>query len=351
MRDSVEAIICQLYNCLLCLLTVLRNLEHCPVWHRSRAMAVQTIFCVPDLSNHRTRVSFECKVMKAWHPRTMCLLESQGEKTRLTLPFIVLTTSSGRSTPVPQDAPPSVQSISSARKLARARAKNRLFHTINYEPRVSHFDPNSEYRDFRGFFILFWISLTIMVLTTVLRNVRDTGYPLRVQMWKLLSANVVELGFSDLAMVVSTGLSLPLQRLFRSGIVALEWRHGGFWIQSAYQALWLAVWVEWPFMLNWTWTAQVFFALHTLTFLMKMHSYAFYNGHLGETERRLRSLDTPEKASYEKAVRYPSSPARSQDITESLDKEVEQKEKLDQLRQDLATELTSPMGRVTYRRT
>ena len=187
-----------------------------------------------------------------------------------------------------------------------------------------------------------------MVITTVLRNVRDTGYPLRVQMWKLLSANVVELGFSDLAMVVSTGLSLPLQKMFRSGIVTLEWRHGGFWIQSAYQALWLAVWVEWPFMLNWTWTAQVFFALHTLTFLMKMHSYAFYNGHLGETERRLRSLDTPENVSYEKAVRYPSSPARIEDIRESRDKEVEQKERLDKLRQDLATELTSPMGRVTY---
>ena len=257
---------------------------------------------------------------------------------------------SGRSTPIPQDAPPSVHSISSARKQARAQAKQRMFHTINYEPRLSHFDPHSDYRDFRGFFILFWISLSIMVMTTVLRNIKDTGYPLRVQMWKLLSANVIQLGISDFAMVFSTGLSLPLQRLYRSSKGPLQWRNGGIWIQSFFQAIWLAIWVEWPFMLRWTWTAQVYFALHTLTFLMKMHSYAFYNGHLGEAERRLRALDEPETASLERAVRYPSSPSRLQEIDadEMLDGALEQKEQLAQLRQDLATELTSPLGHVTY---
>ena len=221
---------------------------------------------------------------------------------------------------------------------------------VSHEPRVSHFDPHSDYRDFRGFFILFWISLTIMVITTVLRNVRDTGYPFRVQTWKLLSANVIQLGLSDLVMVLSTGLSLPFQKLFRSSAVALQWRNGGMIIQSMFQAAWLAIWVEWPFMLHWTWTAQVFFALHTLTFLMKMHSYAFYNGHLSETERRLRSLDKPEGSSFERAVRYPSSPARLSEIAQddNLDKELEQREQLDQVRKDLARELTSPLGQVTF---
>src|SRR5271155_4409435 len=213
---------------------------------------------------------------------------------------------SGRSTPIPQDAPPSVHSISSARKQARAQAKQRMFHTINYEPRLSHFDPHSDYRDFRGFFILFWISLSIMVITTVLRNIKDTGYPLRVQMWKLLSANVIQLGLSDLAMVVSTGMSLPFQRLFRKSRGALQWRTGGCWIQSVFQITWLALWVQWPFLLRWTWTTQVFFVLHTLTLLMKMHSYAFYNGHLSETERRLHALDEPATASKAPAYQYPS---------------------------------------------
>lgn len=112
-----------------------------------------------------------------------------------------------------------------------------------------------------------------MVLTTFLRNVKDTGYPLRASMWKILSKNVVQLGFSDGAMVLSTGLSVRLQKLYRNGPEILRWRRAGIVIQSLYQILWLALWVNWPFMLQWTWTAQVFLTLHTLTLFMKMHSY------------------------------------------------------------------------------
>jgi sterol O-acyltransferase len=255
---------------------------------------------------------------------------------------------SGRSTPVPQDAPPSVQSLSTARKAARAQAKHRLFHTINYVPRVSHFDPQSEYRDFRGFFVLFWISLSIMVITTGLRNVKETGHPLRVEVYELLSRNVISLALSDAAMVGSTALSLPLQRLARTNGF-LRWRRVGIWLQSLYQTGWLLLWVSWPFLLDWTWTAQVFFALHTLTFLMKTHSYAFYNGHLSETERRLHDLDAPTTADRSRAIKYPSSPSRLQALDpDSSPDEKEEQEELEQLRQDLAKELTSPLGQVTY---
>lgn len=256
---------------------------------------------------------------------------------------------SGRSTPIPHDAPPSVQSISTARKQARAQAKHRMFHTINYVPRVSHFDPRSEYRDFRGFFVLFWISLTIMVITTCLRNIKETGLPLRVNVYKILSRNVLSLGLSDAAMVVSTAFSLPLQKITRGQIGLLRWRKAGIWLQSIFQTAWLFFWVQLPFLLGWTWTAQVYFALHTLTFLMKMHSYAFYNGHLSETERRLRELDQPETADLAEAVKYPSSPSRLQEVdSDHSPEEKEALEQLTQLRQDLATELTSPLGQVTY---
>lgn len=101
-------------------------------------------------------------------------------------------------------------------------------------------------------------------------------------------------------------------------------------------------------MLRWTWTAQVFFMLHTITFLMKMHSYAFYNGHLSETERRLAQLDRPDSDAVSMAavVRYPETvsgarPPKDKPVDEDGDR-------IMQLRQDLAMELTSPLGRVTY---
>lgn len=224
---------------------------------------------------------------------------------------------------------------------------------------MSHFDPQSEYRDFRGFFVLFWMALAIMVITSALKNVKETGYPLRTQVYELLTRNVLNLAIADALMVASTAVSLYFQKLFRKGGF-WQWRKTGIWIQSIYQAVWLFIWIEWPFIQEWTWTAQVFFALHTLTFLMKMHSYAFYNGHLSETERRLRSLDKPtHTTSMEKAQKYPpTSPSRlreissdssSEDEVEKAENELRKKqEALSELRNDLATELTSPMGNVTF---
>lgn len=191
-----------------------------------------------------------------------------------------------------------------------------------------------------------------MVVTTAARNIKETGYPFRVQVYRLLSKNVLSLALSDAAMVFSTALSLPLQKIVRRSTGIFQWRRAGVWIQSIFQLAWLVLWVEWPFILNWTWTAQVFFELHTLTFLMKMHSYAFYNGHLSETERRLHALDKPGNAtSLEAAVKYPSSPPRLNEINadDLLTPDSQARhDQLKSLRSDLATELTSPLGRVTY---
>jgi sterol O-acyltransferase len=149
--------------------------------------------------------------------------------------------SSGRSTPVPADAPPSAHSISSARKQIRAQSR-RLFPTIEYASRVSHLDPTSDYRDFQGFYVLFWIALTIMAITSMLRNIKDTGYPMRVQIWQLFTVKLWELGLADGLMVASTAISLPLHKVFRKSSV-LHWAGPGMAIQSIYQAIWLAFWV------------------------------------------------------------------------------------------------------------
>lgn len=116
-----------------------------------------------------------------------------------------------------------------------------MFPTIEYVDRVSHFDPNSDYHDFRGFFVLFWIGLAIMVLTSMLRNLTETGYPFQIKQWGLFKEKIIELGMVDGAMVFSTALSLPLQRLFLKG-GPLRWKGVGMAIQSIYQVLWLAFW-------------------------------------------------------------------------------------------------------------
>src|SRR5579871_513225 len=197
-------------------------------------------------------------------------------------------------TPVPIDAPPSVKATSSARKQIRAEQKRRMFPTVEYSSRVSHFDPRSDYHDFRGFFVLFWIALAIMVITSMLRTYKETGFPLVISQWHLFTQNIWELGLSDLTMTATTYLCIPLHRLYMHNNSIFRWNKVGIVIQSVFQALWLSMWIGWPFILQWSWTAQVFFTMHTLVFFMKMHSYAFYMGHLSETRRRLQDLDRPE---------------------------------------------------------
>ena len=254
---------------------------------------------------------------------------------------------SGRSTPVPLDAPPSVQVVSTTRKQVRADVRRRLFPTIEYASRVSHFDPDSDYRDFQGFFVLFWIGLAIMAITTMARNMKDTGNPFRHEIWQLFTVKTWELAVADLLMSATMCLSLPLHRLFRSFDI-LRWKNTGMTIQSLFEAAWFSIWIAVPFHFEWTWTAQVFLVLHTLTLLMKMHSYAFYNGHLSEAERRLKELDQPSTASKEPAVQYPSSGASPTDDNGFFPDISDEKSNLAALREDLARELVSPLGNQAY---
>lgn len=243
----------------------------------------------------------------------------------------------------------------------RAEQRRRIFPTIEFANRVSHFDPRSDYRDFHGFFNLFWIGLAIMAITTMLRNIKDTGYPLRVQIWGLFTVKLWHLAIADFLMAASTAVAFPLHRVFRAAPAggALTWNRGGMVIMSVYQVLWLAFWVAVPFLLDWTWTAQVFLLLHTMVLLMKMHSYTFYNGHLSETEKRLRALDDPSTASRAPAYIYPTtdhpmgtvaSPTRQANEKggRERDEADDDADAIAQLREDLARELTSPIGNITY---
>jgi sterol O-acyltransferase len=80
---------------------------------------------------------------------------------------------------------------------------------------------------------------------------------------------------------------------------------------------------------------------------MKMHSYAFYNGHLSEAEQRLKALDEPSTASKAPAYQYPSA-GHTSTSEEREKRDADEKSELAQLREDLAIELISPMGAVTY---
>ena len=196
-----------------------------------------------------------------------------------------------------------------------------------------------------------------MVISSTLRNLKETGYPFVFKQRELFLENLWEMGISDFFMAASTMLSLPLHQVYKRSKGFLRWRNGGVWVQSAFQATWLLYWVQWPFLRKWTWTAQVFFTLHLLALFMKMHSYAFYNGHLSETKRRLDRLDASPKEAVSDtdivaAVKYPTTTGHIHELKADSDEDNEpnfdRDRELKQLREDLAVELTSPLGNVSY---
>ena len=262
-------------------------------------------------------------------------------------------------TPAPaDDAPPSVKATSAARRELRRKTAGRLFPTIEYQHRVSYFDPKSDYSNFRGFFVLFWIGLAIMVITSVLKNLRISGTVLNFRQWPMFIENIWALGVSDGLMCATTAVNLPLHHLYKNSYGWLRWSRGGMYLQSLVQFAWLYLWISWPFVWDWAWTAQVFFTLHTLALFMKMHSYAFYCGHLSTTFHRLKQLDLPlnPKTPTTAAVRYPRTfdltGVKSNDETDGAEDENQddesEKTSIMQLREDLAKELTSPQGSITY---
>ena len=193
-----------------------------------------------------------------------------------------------------------------------------------------------------------------MVISTMLRNIKDTGYPFLFRQRHLFLENLWEMGASDFFMSLSTMLCLPLHRVYRTSRGFLRWKRGGIWVQSTFQAIWLLYWVQWPFLRHWTWTAQVFFTLHLLALFMKMHSYAFYNGHLSETKRRLDYLDSaaPRDVDTAAAVKYPTTTGRIHELNPNSDEDSEnspdREKEIKHLREELAVELTSPLGNLTY---
>lgn len=90
-----------------------------------------------------------------------------------------------------------------------------------------------------------------MVLTTALRNLKDTGKVLRTSIFSLFVNTPLELGAAELAMALSVVFCLPLQKAVMRGTVS--WGTWGSYLQHVLQAIWLAIWVYTPFFLKWQW--------------------------------------------------------------------------------------------------
>jgi len=147
-------------------------------------------------------------------------------------------------------------------------------------------NPLSSESPFHGFFVLFWLSMAGMFLKVAASNWRNYGSILGNNeiLSIMFSKDVVVLGASDVVMMCASSFGLVLHKAILAGY--LTWNRSGWIIQNIWQTFFLFSVIGWTVYRDWPWTHTIFLVIHTLAFLMKQHSYAFYNGHLSNIYRR-----------------------------------------------------------------
>jgi sterol O-acyltransferase len=151
-------------------------------------------------------------------------------------------------------------------------------------------NPLSSESPFHGFFTLFWIGMGLLLAKVAAQNWRSTGSVLgNAEILHMMTdRDLVVLGLTDGVMCLSTMFGLGLQKLILNGY--LSWNGSGWIIQNLWQTYYLFAVIAWTMYREWPWTHTVFIVLHVLVFVMKQHSYAFYNGYCTLLHRQISLL-------------------------------------------------------------
>ncbi|KAK5713313.1 Sterol O-acyltransferase 2 (Sterol-ester synthase 2) [Elasticomyces elasticus] len=169
---------------------------------------------------------------------------------------------------------------------------------------------------FFGFYTLFWLSMLFIIIQSAMKNYREYGSILGSnEIGKMMfSREVLVLGMTDSVMTAGMFVTFFLQVLMEKGY--LNWSKSGWIVQNVWQSAYLASVVWWAYWREWPWTHTIFAVLHGLVFLMKQHSYAFYNGYLSGVQRRRKLLEDKldQLQALDPVQSPPTSPRASQQI-------------------------------------
>ena len=170
-----------------------------------------------------------------------------------------------------------------------APAKRGAVRDLVFTRRFSTFDrqnPQNYESPFFGFFTLFWLCMALMLVQIAAKNWRAHGSILgENEIFKLMfSKDVMLLGVTDGALCAGTSFGFILHKLIAQGWI--DWGNSGYAIESVWQIAYLVGAIGFTFYREWPWTHTIFIVLHAFVFLMKQHSYTFYNGYLSQVNKR-----------------------------------------------------------------
>ncbi|CAA93593.1 acyl-CoA-sterol acyltransferase Are1 [Schizosaccharomyces pombe] len=202
----------------------------------------------------------------------------------------------------------------------------KVYHDYKFKPRKSIFDrvtdPNYFAKsEFRGFYVLFWLSMAAWVLQLYARSYwqRDTllGLPLARQVFRQFFV----LFSSDFLMICLSFFSYGLQVCIEKNMI--RWANLGYTIQTLWQGFYMVLAVYWVKHRDFPIVQCVFFTLHCAVLIMKQFSYSHHMGYISEirilhneyekllkfVRECLNSTEKDEKYTFE--LTFPNKPAET----------------------------------------
>lgn len=170
-----------------------------------------------------------------------------------------------------------------------------VFEDLTTKPQRHSIIDSPEVRglSFYGFYIWMWLSTGFLILKNLSHAVLENHLTVfEAPVFKIFTAGLPTIFFTDVLMYFSIYPAYMLQYCCMHGFV--RWYTTGWIIQALYEVFFFCFWLFFclEYVINPQWIGKVFLVLHMLVLLMKMHSYAFYNGYLWSVLHELQFAET-----------------------------------------------------------
>jgi sterol O-acyltransferase len=160
------------------------------------------------------------------------------------------------------------------------------FVDLSFQARETIFDSEIHFgAKFYGFYVAIWICIGFFGLNVLCDYHLNHGSLFQSKIVHLMIKDIWKIALTDLIMYLSMYFSVMIQLLIKYNIIS--WKHTGFALQSIYEVLLLCYPFNFADKMKYPWIGQIFLMLHSCVMLMKVHSYAFFNGYLWEIKNEL----------------------------------------------------------------
>lgn len=134
--------------------------------------------------------------------------------------------------------------------------------------------------NFSGLYVALWMTVAMTVLHIVINTyINNNDFITDWPIVKFMTTDLVTIALADLFFYCLTYFNLGIHLLCKWNW--LNWNKIGWKLVSLFEINFIILAIYLPeHVLNLHWIAKIFLFLHSLVLLMKMHSFAFYNGYL-----------------------------------------------------------------------